>query len=181
MTKDDVDYNYSFCNAIDFGTYYYIVKGDFNGVLKTERLNFDINYFGKKLTNAQSIIYVILLSLLVFILFGTLFGMGFLPSSNTTNPEGAIMSITWLKYLRLPLWIFSYFLLIAILFLSSNVAYAFLSEQLFGKMFFTLFTIVLAISPLIIILTFLSFILKFYEDKEFQRYLNRGIFPVKEL
>jgi len=181
MTKDDVNYNYTFCNTSESGDYFYTVKGDKGGEVTTERIGFKINYIGQELTDAQSTMYIILLVILILVLFGTIYGTNFLPSENTTNPEGNIISISWLKYLRLPLYIFIYFFLAGIIFLSSNLAFAYLGTELFGKLFFALFMILMALSPLIIILTFLSFFIKFYNDKEFKNYLNRGIFPGTEL
>jgi hypothetical protein len=63
------------------------------------------------------------------------------------------------------------------MFLSSNIAYAFLSETMFGKLLFSIFSILLAVSPIVIILLVISFFVRFFHDKEFQRMLNRGMFP----
>ena len=107
--------------------------------------------------------------------------MNQLPASNTKDEEGRILSISYLKYFRLVLWLFAYFMFIAIMYLSSNVAFAFLSEQLFAKMLFAIFVILMTISPLIIIVLMISFFVKFFHDKELQQYFNRGIFPGDDL
>lgn len=137
----------------------------------------DVTYFGKEISSAQGTIYVALLAVLIFILFATFFGMGYLPASNVRDEEGRILQINHLKHFRLVLWLFAYFLFVAIIYLSSNIAFAYLSEQLFGKLLFSIFAILLAVSPVVIILLVVSFFVKFYHDKQFQAMLNRGIFP----
>jgi hypothetical protein len=103
--------------------------------------------------------------------------MGFLPNSNQRDEEGKILSVVYLKYLRLPLWLFAYFLFTGIVFLSSNLAYAFLGEQMFAKILFAIYTILLSLSPLIVIVLLVSFFVRLYHDKQFQKMLNRGMFP----
>jgi hypothetical protein len=158
------------------GYYYYGVdcsdglSGALSGV-------FEVTYTGKDFTTPKAILYIGLLGIMLFILFSTFFGMAYLPASNERDEEGRILSINYLKYLRLPLWIFAYFLFSVIVFLSSNIAIAYLEEQMFGNLLFSIFTILLALSPIIIIITLISFFVKFFHDKEFRRMLNRGVFP----
>lgn len=137
----------------------------------------EVNYFGKALSSAQSIIYLSLLGILILILFLTFFGIGKLPKDNAQDENGRIMEINHLKYLRLVLWIFSYFFFTAIIFLASNLAFAFLQEQLFAQLLFKIFQVLMGLSPLLIILIVVSFFVKFYHDKQFQKLLNRGFFP----
>ena len=139
--------------------------------------SFEVTSTGRKLSSSQSILYIGLLAIFVLILFASFFGMNLLPKSNTQDKEGKILSVNYLKYLRLPLWLFAYFLFIAIIFLSSNIALAFLQEQMFGKMLFAIFNILFALAPVVIILIVISFFIRFYHDKEFQKLINRGMFP----
>lgn len=142
---------------------------------------FEVTYGGSELSESQSNLYVIFLILLILLSVGIIFGMGWLPRSNDQDEEGRILSINYLKYLRLPLWLFVYFLLIGILFLSSNIAFAFLSEVMFGKIFLILYRIAFGFAPLVIAILLISFFVRLYHDKQFQRYLKRGIFPQEDL
>jgi len=169
------EFYYDFASTSLLGRY--DVRGISDGCEKTFATYFVINYFGQELSPSQSTLYLGLLGILIFILFVNFWGMGHLPKSNVRNEEGRILQINYLKYFRLVLWLFAYFLFIAIIFLSSNIAYAFLSEQMFGKLLFSIFSILLAVSPVIIILLLISFFVGLYHDKEFQKLLNRGIFP----
>ncbi len=142
---------------------------------------YEVNYFGKELTSSQSTIYIGLLGILIFTLFVSFFSMNYLPASNTKDEYGRILSISYLKHFRLVLWLVAYFLFIAIIYLSSNIAFAFLSEQLFAKLLFAIFTVLLALSPIVVIVLMISFFVTFYHDKEFQGMLNRGVFPGDQL
>ena len=168
-------------NYSEFGVYCHNLECSDGSTITSGEKCYEVNYFGKELTNSQSILYLGLLGVLIFTLFTVFFCMRFLPADNTKDEFGRIVSINHLKHLRLVLWLFSYFLFIAILYLSSNIAFAFLSEQLFAKLLFALFVIAFAVSPVVIIILLISFFVKFYHDKEFQNMLNRGIFPGDQL
>jgi len=164
-------------NYSEFGVYCHNIEcSDGINIVSGDKC-YEINYFGKELTSSQATIYLGLLGILIFTLFVAFFTMNKLPASNTKDEYGRILSISYLKYFRLVLWLTAYFLFIGIIYLSSNIAYAFLSEQLFAKLLFSIFSILMAISPIVIIVLMISFFVKFYHDREFQRLLNRGIFP----
>ena len=182
-TKNFQTFNFSIDsgNYSEFGTYCHNLEC-FDGInLESGEKCYEVNYFGKELTDSQSTIYIGLLGILIFTLFATFFGMRFLPDSNAKDEYGRIMSINYLKHFRLVLWLFAYFLFVAIMYVSSNIAFAFLSEQLFAKVLFAIFAMLFAVSPVIVIVIMISFFVKFFHDKEFQRMLNRGIFPGEQL
>jgi len=138
---------------------------------------YQINYLGKELTPSQALAYLGLLAILILIMIGTFIGIGFLPNQNQKDNEGKIMSVTYLKYLRLPLWMFIYFLAIGIIYLASGIGRAFLNDSGFANLLWVIFVMMFGLSPLIITIVVLWFLYKFFEDKEFKKYLNRGIFP----
>jgi len=177
MTQNGTEYNYTFCNTNEIGEYFYTVKGDKDGTVTTEIISFKVNYLGKELTTSQAIIYFVLIIVIILIFAGTFFGIGFLPKSNSQDEQGRILQINYLKYLRSALWFFEWMLFIAILYLTSNIAFAFLQEEMFAQFIFTLFRITFGITPLIVILWMVWFFVKFFEDKQFKRMLERGIFP----
>ena len=178
-TKSFQTFNFSIDggNYSEFGTYCHKLECTDGSSITSGEKCYEINYFGKELTQQQSTIYIGLLGILIFTLFATFFGMSHLPADNTKDEEGRILSISYLKYFRLVLWLFAWFMFVAIMYISSNIAFAFLSEQLFAKVLFAIFAMLLAVSPVIIIVLMISFFVKFFHDKEFQQYFNRGIFP----
>ena len=72
---------------------------------------------------------------------------------------------------------FEWFLFIGILFMFSNLGFAFLEEELFSQTLFMLFKVCMGISPIIVIVWFVWIIVSMFHDKDFQNMLNRGMFP----
>ena len=176
MTQSGIDYNYTFETDLS-GEYYYTVFGDKDGSLASENFCFEITYSGLRLTTANSIFYAVLIFLMLLLIAGILYGTGRLPAINDKDEDGRIMSVKWSKYLRAPLYFVAWMLFIAILYISSNLAFAYLGEQLFAQVLFVFFRICFGITPLIVTVWFVWFFVKFFQDKKFQNLLNRGIFP----
>lgn len=181
MTKQGSSFNYTFCDTLNLGTYNYCVIGDIEGINTIVCKDYEITYLGKQLDSAKSILYIGFLTLLILIFFLNFYGMGFLPARNTRDEEGRIMSISYLKYLRNVLWMTGYFLFIGILYISSNLAFAFLEEELIAKTLFTIFKVSFGIAPVIIIVWMIFIFASMFHDREFQSMLNRGIFPQGKL
>lgn len=181
INQEGTRYSQTFNFSVDAGNY--TEKGVYchniecyDGVsYKTGQECYQINYFGKELTESQSQLYLGLLVILILILIGTFFGIGFLPRQNEKDPEGKLISIIYLKYLRLPLWLFIYFESLAIIYLSSGIARAFLVDTGFSNLLFAFFKIMLGLTPLIVIILFVWFFIKIMEDKKLQQYMNRGL------
>jgi len=132
---------------------------------------------GKELSEAKAIMYIGFLALLVLIFFLNFIGMGFLPKRNQRDEEGKILSISYLKYFRDVLWMSGYFLFIAITFIASNLAFAFLEEQLVANMLLTIFKISLGAAPIVVTIWLVWIFVSMFHDKQFQNLLNRGMFP----
>ncbi len=138
--------------------------------------SFDVTYAGEQLTTSQGILYGSLYLVLILFIIAVLLIMNLLPDENTKSNTGEILSISFLKYLRGTLWIVEWVMLIAVLYLSSNLAFAYLSETLFANIFFVLFRICFGITPIIVIVWVIWLIAKIIQDKEIHKLLNRGMF-----
>lgn len=149
-----------------------------NGALRGgEKVSaWEVNSIGYGLTESNSILNTTLIAILVFIFIITFIGIGMLPASNIKDEEGKLLSISYLKYLRNILWFFEWFMLIAILYISSNLAFAYLGTQLLAKFFFALFTIAMALTPVIVIVWVIWIFVSMFHDKQLQNLLNRGMF-----
>ena len=181
MTKDDVNFNYEFSDTSTLGTYLYTSKGDLNGITTSQTCSFDVTYSGYELKEGQGIIYIPLFLILIFFFGIVLFGINQLPRSNQKDEEGRILSITYLKYLRPVGWMFEYMLVVAMLYLSSNLAFVYLNEQLFAKILFLLFRLSFMFAPLIVIVWMIWIFVQMFHDKQMQQILNRGFFPQGKL
>ena len=183
MTKTGSVYKFTLGsdNTTQFGTYIVNGIGDLDGADTIWSYDFKVNYRGAEVTSSQSILYVVLFMVLFFTFILILFGINELPESNRQDEEGRILSVTYLKYLRPALWFVEWMIVIAILYLSSNLAFAFLTEQLFAKILFMLFQITFGITPIIVIVWMVWIYVQMFHDKQFQAMLNRGIFPQGKL
>lgn len=170
-------WNYTFSDTNQMGIY--TVYGySSNGTANESFIgDFKINYRGEDISSSQATLYFILIVVLFFVFIVTILGINQLPSSNTKDEEGKILSISYLKYLRPVGWFFLWMLFIAILFLSSNVAFAFLTGQLFAKTLHTLFQICMGLTPVIVIVWMIWIYRQMFHDKQMQKMLNRGMFP----
>lgn len=142
---------------------------------------FVVTATGTEFTIQQAIIYIILFAVVIFIFLITFFGIGMLPKSNTKDEEGKIMQISYAKYLRSALWFVEWILFITILFLSSNIATAYLDASLFANLLFNLFRICLSITPIIVIIWFFYLMVQFLQDKKLNDMMKRGLFPQHNL
>ena len=170
------------------GEYYYVfnytdlkgrydVRGISDGCEETFATYFTITHLGKELSSAGATMYIGFLALLVLIFFLNFFGMGFLPSKNNRDEEGRLLSINYLKYFRNVLWMTGYFLFIAITFVASNLAFAFLEEEMFANILFTIFKVSFGLAPVIVIVWLIWIFVSMFHDRQFQKMLNRGFFP----
>jgi hypothetical protein len=139
--------------------------------------SFEVNYIGDELSTGTSIFYAVLIFLMILLLAGTIYGAERLPSANDKDEEGKIMSVKLGKYLRAPLYFIAWIIFIAILFITSNLAFAYLGEQLFAKVLFNLYKICFAITPVIVVVWFVWFFVKIFQDKKLNGYISRGLYP----
>jgi hypothetical protein len=181
MTKNGNDYTYPFTNTSELGIYKYNVCGDKDGGYLCEVLTFEVTYTGKEMSVAQSLLSIGFLGLLILIFIINFVGIGMLPARNQTDEEGRLLSISYLKYFRNILWMSGYFLFIGIVYISSNLAFAFLSETLIANTLFMIFRVSFGLAPVIIIVWLIWIFVSMFHDKEFQKMLNRGIYPGGQL
>jgi len=143
----------------------------------TEYQSVDVTYSGKTLNEGKAILYIGFLTLLILIFFLNFFGMGFLPKRNQVDEEGRILSITYLKYFRDVLMMTGYFLFIGITFIASNLAFAFLEEELLAQTLYMIYRISFGFAPVVVIVWIIWIFVSLFHDKQFQKMLNRGMFP----
>jgi hypothetical protein len=137
--------------------------------------SYRVNSAGVELDVARAVIYIGLLGILVFIFLATTTGITLLPASNTRDDEGRIMDINNLKYLRSVLWVFTWVLLMAIMFVSSNIALAYLGSDMMGQLFFTFYKVMFIVSVPMLIVWGLYFFVRIIEDKKLKALIERGV------
>lgn len=174
MTINNGYANYTFTRTSTFGDYNYFTNSTYAN-------SFSINYRGDVISSGQGVLYLSLFAILFFFFYLTILAINQLPSSNTKDEEGRILSISYLKYLRPVGWMFTYFLMIGILFLASNLAFNYLNEQLFAQILFVLYRLAFLAAPIVITLWIVWIFVQMFHDKQMQNLLNRGFFPQGKL
>ena len=180
MTKSGVKYNYSFCNTTLLGHYLYSVQGDRNGIISVEEGNFDITYTGDSLNTQKSILYVALLFVLLFFFILIIYFSGKLPSSEVRSDSGELLDINGLKYIGSVLIFADWMILIAIFYVTSSLAFAYLGEVLLAQIFFMFYKVCFRLTLPIIVVWFIWIFYQIFKDKKLRRMLEHGIAPNKE-
>lgn len=175
MTKNGVEYNYTFCSTASLGNYFFSVKGDKDGSLATEDGSFEVTYTGDSLNTQKSILYLGLLGLLIFFFVLIIWFSGKLPDSEVRNNEGELIDINNLKYFGSVLLFVAWMILIAIFFITSNLAFAYLGEVLFAKVLFMIYRICFGLTPLLIIVWFIWIFVRILKDKKLKNMMERGL------
>jgi hypothetical protein len=176
MTKIGTDYNYTFCETSTLGNYLFSVVGDKNGVIDTENGNFEITYTGDSLSTQKSILYTALIAILTFFFILLLVWSNKLPDKNTQNEEGEYLSVSWLKYVRSSLLFAAWMVLVAIFYITSNLAFAYLGEVLFAKILFTFFRICFGLTLPIVVIWFIWIFVSIFKDRKVKHMIEKGIY-----
>jgi len=175
MTKQGSSFNYSFCDTEDLGDYVYCFIGDVGGTNTVACKDFQITYSGENLNVSQTYIYIIALIFLVLLIGGSFILMNKLPSSNAKDEQGSIIQISQLKHFRKVFWGFIWGLSLAIIFILSNISYAYLPNAMIGNFFFAIYRIMFWFTIIFVPLGFIWLLYSMYKDNEFQKMINRGV------
>lgn len=174
MTKSGTFYNITYCNTSEIGIYQVNGFGDEGGTQGAWNYYLEITGTGYKFDNPKALLYIGLLSILIFLFVVDLVAIPMLPSKDNYDDEGTLLSINQMKYIRPILWVVAWFLLMAVIFTGSNVALAYMGETLIGDILFKIFQIQLALSLPGLVLWFLFIFYNIFQDKEMKKYIERG-------
>ncbi len=159
----------------DYESSIFCVDGGQNG---TSTFSFGETNSGSDLSTGQSIVYVIFLMATMFTFFIALFGAIRIPFKNTVNPEGQVVSVNDLKYLKVFLIFICYVLLLFIFGITKSITENFLFLNGAHKVFQFLYAIMWAfIIPFIIVGLVLTLVL-FLQSKKISGALERGV-PIR--
>lgn len=172
MTKNGLTFNYSFCSANITGNYIYDYFDSDGNVYVND---FDITGTGQTFTTEKVWFYISSLALIVFLFIINIFIIAKLPKEDKVDGFGMLMSINKLKYLRPIMYIVAWVLIIALVFISSNFAYAYMGTELIADFLFALYRIMFWLSIPGIFLVFIFTFIKVFNDNETKRMLERGI------
>jgi len=166
-------------NFSKVGLYNYIIQCNSTTLGGYFEMPLEVTGTGLELTVARSIIYFGFFMLLIFFFIVILLAISKLPEGEERNSEGEIISINSLKYLKSVFLFIEWLLIISIFYLSSNLAFAYLGEQMFAQILFTLFQISLGLTLPIIVIWFVWIFVNIFQDKKIKGLISHGIYPNK--
>ncbi len=177
MTRTGSVYNFTLtsANITSLGAYIVNGIGDLDGTNTIWTYNFFVTGTGFELTQARGIVFIGLLFIMVFLFVVNMIGITMLPSKNNRNELGELISINNLKHLRSILMGIGYLLLLSIVFLSSNLALAYLGTALFGNILFVIFQIMLIMLLPMFVIWLLFILQSIFRDRELKKMINRGV------
>jgi len=175
MAKDGITFTSTFSTTDLTGRYYYNVVGDKDNNLNAETLCFTVTSTGFEFTSANSLMYVALLALFIFLLVSIIIGVGKLPANKTRDEEGTIIGASNLKYLRPVFYMVGWAILGGVFFLASNIALAYLGTAMFGNLLFIIYKVLMWSMLPGIVLWLVWIFVQLMQDKEMRNLIERGI------
>ena len=174
MTRDDTYYNYSFCNITKIGIYKVNGFGDPDAEKTSWIYDFEITGTGFEFSQPRVSLSIALLGIIIFLFIITLIAIPMLPSKDNYDDEKTLISINQLKYIRPVLWVVAWFLIVAIVFTGSNIAFAYMGSTLLADILFRIFQIMFGLSLPMIVVWFCYIFYSIFKDKQMKKYLDRG-------
>ena len=177
MTNQISFHNYSLINTdtTSKGVYEYRILCQDGIYSNFESFNFEVTPTGTSPTIAQTLFYALMILLAVGFFLITLYGFLRIEWSNQRDPEGYLININDMKYVKIILFFFMYALLIWLSFLGMAVNNNFLYFDLGTNMFENIFYVLTAgIYPLILGLVAIG-IISYINDKKLEEVFTRGL------
>lgn len=183
MTQNGSTYNYTLSSDYTGLTGEYLINGigDLEGTDTIWSYTLKVTYSGKELSASSATFYIVLFSIFIFLFLMTIFFINKLPGMNARDEEGKIIQISRLKYLRACLWFFLWGLIVSLLYIVSNLSFAYLEDALVANFFFVLFRISFGLTLPLVVVWFIWIFVKIKDDKQLSRYWDRGYFPEYEV
>ena len=176
MTKDETYYYYELDkeNVSNLGEYSYCYDCGNDVEKETGCLGFGVTGTGFELNLSRTNLSIALLGLMIFSFIVCIFGASKLPSTDNYDEDEKLISVSKLKYLRPVLFGVSWFLLLGTFYAGGSIALAYMGTTLLGDVLFTLFRIMLGLTPIMILVWFLYIFVSIFQDKKTKRLIERG-------
>lgn len=173
MTKDNTEYNYTFCDTTTLGTYIVNGKGDPDGDTEVWVYEFEITPTGNQLNSSQGFMYIFMLIVMIGLLLFSLYGSLKIPWQNERNMVGEVLRINWKKYLKMFSIGMSYVFLLWVVFLAWNLSWAYLQMQGLSTFFRYVYTLLMGLGlPIFATMVIISAV-TYINDKKIQKLINQ--------
>jgi hypothetical protein len=120
-------------------------------------------------------LYIFFLLLLIFFFIFSVIAAEKTPTSHKVDDFGNILSINNLRHLRPVFYALAWGIMIAIIFIASNVALIFLGDSMIGDLLFKLSTMTIWLTIPAMLLWVMFIFINVFKDKENKKLIERGI------
>lgn len=173
--QSDTHYSYTILagNITEQGTYRYCYNCGNSATAETGCIDVPVNYTGTTLELPQTIMYI---SVLIFLtgLFGYVLYLYPKLPNHSKNPDGYVISVNSLAYLRPVAIGFLWILLLSITFIVANISVAYIAAGFLGKFLFGIWQIMMTANLIIIPLWFVYLINDAIKTAKLKEFLDRG-------
>jgi len=176
-TRNQTVYNYTILGSLNSELGLYKVDNycsDYAGNNGTGQFFYKITRTGKEVTQAQGLIYIIILGASFIIFLLCLIGGITIPWKNPRNDEGSIIDISYLKYLKVISYFFSYILFVWILNLLVGISGNYLELGMAYSLFRFLYVLFIILMFPIAFSTVWILFVWYITDKKIRKDLIRG-------
>jgi len=176
MTFNETFFNYSLPTD-DNGRYEVFIVSP-NNVNTTSTFPYIVNPLGQESTTSRAILQFVILIILFFFFILSLIGSIKIPFKNYKNPDGVIIGVNEIKYLKIILIVVTYILLMFIFGISRRIAETYLLQEGLERVFNWMFWLMFSFMFPIIILSFVLIIIYAVDNKKIKKALRRGV-PIR--
>jgi hypothetical protein len=173
MTQIGNDFNYSYTPTL-IGTYSFNTCSNPSGESVCDSDTFEVTTSGTQLNGSKTALNLGLLFLMLCLFVISLFTMFQLPNKKEIKDNGEIINRGWITYVKPILFILSWSLLMAIIFIASGIALQYLYFDMFGKLLFNLYKIMMGLTLPMIVIWLIWIFVSIFQDKETKRMIERG-------
>lgn len=151
-----------YCNASDLG-------GFASG-------NFKVSNTGNEFNTSQGLIFFLIDFLLIFLFLGCVYGAIVTPFKNERSGSGEeIAKVNWKKYLKIFLIGLAYMFLVALVFVTWTLIYAYAQWSTLGKFFYYLYRLLMVGAMLLAPVGFVLLVMNYFNDKKIDSSLKKGV------
>jgi len=161
-------------NNSEIGTYWIEGHSNLDDPFKA---CYDITTIKIQASTSESILYTILVTLSLLLFSFSLWGAIVLPFSNSRNELGRVLSITWVKYLKVTFIVLVYLFMLWTLNLGVSITNNLVSLTQFSGFFEMMFNLMMAIAWPFFVVVFLFVNVALIKDLQLNKLLQRGLSP----
>lgn len=141
----------------------------------SDKQYFLITPTGSEPTTTQGILYFIILLVSIGLFILSLYGAINIPWKNNRSPDGIIVGVNSLKYVKVSLWFVSYMVLLWVSYILWGINRSFLFSEFTGEIFkFIFYALMSSALPLFVLTTFVL-ITAWIKDSKITEFLSRGL------